>query len=103
MRDGVANNNAKGAHAFARTIRSSISQLVFWKLTSKRKCELEERYSCSATWTKAVVHDLYVRASAGKLCVDNNEANCPVCNRTKSEEERNSCKETRLTDGVWQP
>ena len=68
--------------------------------TAEGECELEERDGCAAAGAEAMMHDFDVGRTSGEFGVNDNEADCPVCNSAEDDEQKEACEEACLTDGV---
>lgn len=74
-RNRVAENDAERAHS------------------AKRESELEERDSCSTGLAEARVEDVDVGSSAAHFCVQDDEADRPVCDDAEEDEEEDAGEE----------
>lgn len=70
------------------------------ELTPKGERELEKRYRCPATGTKAVVHDIDIGMGSAHLGVYDNQSNSPVCDPAQHNQQEKSGKESSLAHGI---
>ena len=66
------------------------------KHTSKGKGELEERNGGSTTRAEAMGHNINIRMTTTEFGVNDNKTDCPVCDATQCNEQKQSRKETSL-------